>query len=121
MVDEGRGGQGAAVVSAGGLAVAKLLVGRVAGRVPVIAAGSVRTPDQAQRAIDVGLSLVAVGQGLVMNPEWVERTKTRPEMIDLELNPSRIASTALPPKLWNFIEATRGWFAIVEDGHTEAS
>lgn len=97
----------------GGRTIAELLVGKVAGRVPLIAAGSVRTPEQAQRAINLGLSLVAVGQGLVMNPDWLELAKTRPEMIELELNPSQIGGTALPPKLWEVIEATWGWFAIV--------
>ena len=39
---------------------------------PVIAAGLIRTPDQAEQALATGLSLVAVGQGLVINPDWVE-------------------------------------------------
>lgn len=44
----------------------------MAGWVPVIAAGLIRTPDQAQQALATRRSLVAVGQGLVMNPDWVE-------------------------------------------------
>jgi 2,4-dienoyl-CoA reductase-like NADH-dependent reductase (Old Yellow Enzyme family) len=52
--------------------IAELVSMRVARRVPVIAAGQVRTPEEARKALELGLSLVAVGQGLVMNPEWVE-------------------------------------------------
>ena len=48
-------------------------VAHVAGRAPVIAAGRTRALDQAARALLMGLPLVAVGQGLVMNPRWVER------------------------------------------------
>jgi 2,4-dienoyl-CoA reductase-like NADH-dependent reductase (Old Yellow Enzyme family) len=93
--------------------IAQLLVNRVAGRVPVVAAGQVRTPERAESALNLGLSLVAVGQGLVMNPEWVELAKNgSDDQIEMELKTSKVPDIALPSKLWNVIEATSGWFEV---------
>jgi 2,4-dienoyl-CoA reductase-like NADH-dependent reductase (Old Yellow Enzyme family) len=99
--------------------IAERIVTRVAGRIPVIAAGQVRTPAQAESALDLGLSLVAVGQGLVMNPEWIELAKSGHAVeIETELKTSKVQSIALPTKLWDVIEATTGWFKIEKDDDT---
>ena len=98
-----------------GPTIAERFVTHVDGRVPVIAAGGVRTPEQAQAALDLGLSLVAIGRGLVMNPGWVTLAQTgRATEIATELDPGTVKEIALPAKLWTVIEATRGWFAIKE-------
>lgn len=97
----------------GGRTLARRVVEHVAGRVPVIAAGQVRTPDQAEAAIASGLPLVAIGQGLVMNPDWVELARTgRDRAIDTALNPSEVPRLAIPAKLLAVIQATTGWFEI---------
>jgi 2,4-dienoyl-CoA reductase-like NADH-dependent reductase (Old Yellow Enzyme family) len=92
---------------------AELIVERVAGGVPVVAAGQIRSLEQAETALELGLSLVAVGQGLVMNPDWVELALSdRGDQIDTALRTSRIPEIMLPAKLWKVIEATTGWFDI---------
>lgn len=89
------------------------VVERVAGRVPVIAAGLLRTPAQAAQALDVGLSLVAIGQGLVMNPNWVELAESgREAEIDTTLPVSKVPAISLPDKLWAVIQAMTGWFEL---------
>lgn len=96
-----------------GSLIAELIVERVAGRISVIAAGQVRTPEQAQSALEFSLSLVAVGQGLVMNPEWVELAQSDAgREIAVALSPSMVSEIVLPAKLWNVIRATSGWFEI---------
>lgn len=96
-----------------GKTTAARVVERVAGRVPVIAAGRLRTPAQAARALDVGLSLVAVGQGLVMNPNWVELAESgREAEIDTTLPVSKVPAISLPDKLWAVIQAMTGWFEL---------
>jgi 2,4-dienoyl-CoA reductase-like NADH-dependent reductase (Old Yellow Enzyme family) len=96
-----------------GATIAQLIVGHVAGRVPVIAAGQVRTPSQADAALAQGLPLVAVGQGLVMNPDWVELAQTgQADRIASRLDVSTLTDIAMPGKLWAVIDATTGWFAI---------
>jgi 2,4-dienoyl-CoA reductase-like NADH-dependent reductase (Old Yellow Enzyme family) len=92
---------------------AELILERVRGRLPVIAAGQIRTPDQAEKAMVLGLPLVAVGQGLVMNPNWVELAKDGlDERIDTTLSPSKVPQISIPDKLWTVIEATTGWFTL---------
>ena len=91
----------------------KLILERVGGRVPVLAAGLIRKPEQAAKAMEMGLSLVAVGQGMVMNPDWVELAKSDlDEQIDTSLSTSKARHVAIPGKLWKVIEATTGWFQL---------
>lgn len=99
--------------STGDKTIAQLVVAHVAGRVPVIAAGGVRTPDQAEAALATGLSLVAVGQGLVMNPDWVELAQSgHADEIVTTLDVATLPEIAMPAKLWAILDATPGWFSI---------
>lgn len=85
----------------------------IGGRVPLIAAGQFRTPDQAQHAIAAGLPLVAIGQGLVMNPDWVAHARDRKGAeIALDIAAPDASRLGVPPKLWTVIDATPGWFTI---------
>jgi len=96
--------------------IAELIAARVAGRIPVIAAGQVRTPQQAESALNLGLSLVAVGQGLVINPDWVELSQWDDgNLIETEIKTTAIPEIVLPAKLWGVIEAATGWFNINDD------
>jgi len=102
--------------SAGEATIAELIVAWAKGRIPVIAAGQIRTPAQAEKAIALGLSLVAVGQGLVMNPDWVELANTgRTEHVETDLRTSSVSQIGIPSKLWLVIKATTGWFAIRDE------
>ena len=86
---------------------------RLADRIPLIAAGQIRTPEQAKEAIAAGLSLAAVGQVLVMNPDWVRFARGEAQgSIALDVAASDVPRLAIPPKLWSVIEATTGWFSV---------
>ncbi|MGC3987351.1 MAG: hypothetical protein QM777_22970 [Pseudorhodoferax sp.] len=95
-----------------GQTTARQFIARVAGRVPLMAAGQLRTPEEARRAIALGLPLVALGRGLAMNPQWVERARQgRDDAIDTTLDLSREpGELQVPDKLWAVIQATPGWF-----------
>jgi 2,4-dienoyl-CoA reductase-like NADH-dependent reductase (Old Yellow Enzyme family) len=96
--------------------IAELIATRVAGRVPVIAAGQMRTPEQANRALELGLSLVAVGQGLVINPSWVELSASGQEnLIERAVRTSNVPKIELPTKLWGVIQTATGWFKVDDD------
>ena len=96
--------------------IAELIANRVSGRIPVIAAGQIRTPEQAKRALDLGLALVAVGQGLVINPNWVELSKSGSEnQIEVEVRTSKVSEIEIPAKLWGVIQAATGWFKVKDD------
>ncbi|MCO7261960.1 NADH-dependent flavin oxidoreductase [Dickeya zeae] len=93
---------------------AELLVEHVADRIPLMAAGLIRTPSDAEKALSTGLSLVAVGQGLVMNPAWVELAgEGREAEIATALDADRVPLLAIPDKLWGVIQVAKGWFPVV--------
>lgn len=94
--------------------IVSILSDHIGGRIPLIAAGGIRTPAQAESALDMGLSLVALGQGLVINPDWIEHARTgRDSNIRLSLSASDVIPASIPRKLWAVIDATPGWFNVV--------
>lgn len=98
-----------------GKTTAQLLIEHVAGRVPLIAAGGMKTPAQAETALNSGLSLAAIGQALIMNPNWVALTKSdRADEIATVLDPASVPNLTIPDKLWSAIQAAPGWFQIRE-------
>ncbi|MGE8065100.1 NADH-dependent flavin oxidoreductase [Pseudomonas sp. NPDC089569] len=97
--------------AASGRLTASLIVEHVAQRVPVIAAGQIRTPDQADEALALGLTLVAIGKGLVMNPQWVEQAMQQAPLTT-ELSSSDVDDLDIPDNLWMTIQATTGWFPL---------
>ncbi|NPE50330.1 NADH-dependent flavin oxidoreductase [Dickeya dadantii] len=106
---------GKPIVDDGGKTTAQLIIEHVANRVPVIAAGGLKTPALAQAALDAGLSLTAIGQALVMNPNWVALAKAgRADEIVNVLDPASVPGLNIPEKLWAVISYAKGWFSLVE-------
>lgn len=82
-------------------------------RIPLISAGKIRTPVQAEQALTLGLPLVAIGKAIVMNPNWVELAQNESEQILLELEINRRdPDLYIPDDLWNEIETRKGWFPL---------
>lgn len=105
------------VESPNGPRTIELILNHIAGRVPVIAAGKIRTPSQAQEAISAGLPLVAIGKGLVINPEWVTLAESgRSHEIQTTLNPQLVHELTIPDKLWDQIQTSKGtgWFPLMD-------
>ncbi|MTE71359.1 NADH-dependent flavin oxidoreductase [Escherichia coli] len=105
------------VESPNGPRTIELILNHITGRVPVIAAGKIRTPSQAQEAISTGLPLVAIGKGLVINPEWVTLAESgRGHEIQTTLNPQLVPELTIPDKLWDQIQASKGtgWFPLMD-------
>jgi 2,4-dienoyl-CoA reductase-like NADH-dependent reductase (Old Yellow Enzyme family) len=93
--------------------IVSILHKHIGNRIPLVAAGCIRTPEQAERAIEMGLSLVAVGQGLVINPDWLAHARAnRDSEIRLSISAADAAGASVPRKLWAVIEATPGWFSV---------
>lgn len=92
-----------------------LIIEHVNGRVPVMSAGSMVTPDDVSTALDKGLSLAAVGHALIMNPDWVEKVQNGEEAeIETAIKTSKVSELELPENLWNVIQAKGSWFKIEE-------
>lgn len=71
--------------------------------------------DNVTTALGKGLSLAAVGHGLIMNPDWVEKVQNGKEAeIETSIKTSKVSDLELPEKLWNVIQASGPWFKIEE-------
>ncbi|HTG67640.1 MAG TPA: NADH-dependent flavin oxidoreductase [Candidatus Udaeobacter sp.] len=93
----------------------ELIVEHVNGRIPVMAAGSMVTPDDVETALDKGLSLAAIGHTLIMNPDWIEKVQNGQESeIQTAIKASKASQLELPKKLWGVIQASGPWFKIEE-------
>lgn len=82
-------------------------------RVPLISAGQIRTPYQAEQAIALGLPLVAIGKAIVMNPDWVElAANNQADQISVEIDIEKNPELQIPDLLWHEIKIRKGWFPI---------
>jgi 2,4-dienoyl-CoA reductase-like NADH-dependent reductase (Old Yellow Enzyme family) len=93
--------------------IVSILHAHIDGRVPLIAAGGIRTPGQAESALGTGLSLAAVGQGLVMNPDWMAYARDGCDSdVRISISSGDVSWASIPHKLWAVIAATPGWFNV---------
>lgn len=89
------------------------LISHVGDRVPLMAAGALRTPEQAEHALGLGLSAVAVGKGLVMNQDWVALARSGNDAaIRQTLDVDRRVELAIPEGLWRAVEISPGWIPV---------
>ncbi|KDM92928.1 NADH-dependent flavin oxidoreductase [Photobacterium galatheae] len=98
-----------------GLPTASLVAAHVNRRVPVIAAGQINRPEQAEQALQLGVDMVAIGRSLVINPEWVEMAQGKVPAFIRETLPQDVKpDLTIPDKLWQVIEQTPGWFPLAK-------
>lgn len=93
--------------------ILKLILDHVDRRIPVISAGGVKQGSDALEAIKMGLSVVAVGHGLIINPDWVGLVKNG-DKADEVLNLSKADELAVPKKLQTFIKVATGFFQVTD-------
>ncbi|MDQ0058616.1 NADH-dependent flavin oxidoreductase [Paenibacillus harenae] len=85
---------------------------RVGHLVPIIGVGSIRTPEEALRTLDV-VPFVAIGRELIMEPEWVEKVQSgREEQIRTKLSRNGQEDLVVPTPLWEVIVRPTNWFPI---------
>lgn len=89
------------------------IVETAAGRTPVIGVGSIHTPDEAVKALETGIALVALGRELIMEPDWVQKTAEGKEAeIKVTLNKADQERLVVPDPLWRAIIGSPGWFPV---------
>ncbi|RCW45436.1 NADH-dependent flavin oxidoreductase [Paenibacillus prosopidis] len=86
---------------------------RVGHLVPVIGVGAVRTPDDALKALETGIPLVAIGRELIIEPDWVEKiAEGREAEIKMTISKDDQDRLVVPTPLWQTIMRVPGWFPI---------
>ncbi|MEH7072751.1 NADH-dependent flavin oxidoreductase [Neobacillus drentensis] len=88
---------------------------RVGKTVPVIGVGSLYTVDDALKAIQSGVPLIALGREMIIDPDWVQKvTEGREAEIITKIDKSKQQELVIPDPLWQAIIHTPGWFPGVE-------
>lgn len=89
---------------------------RVGDKVPIIGVGSIKTPDDALKARNTGVPLLALGRELVLEPKWVQKVQAgEEESISTTLTKHDQERLMVPDGLWKRIMSIKGWFPVVED------
>lgn len=84
---------------------------RVGDKVPVIGVGSIYTADEALKAKATGVPLIALGRGIIIDPDWVEKVEQgREAEIVTKINKDAQEELVIPNPLWQAIVHTPGWF-----------
>jgi 2,4-dienoyl-CoA reductase-like NADH-dependent reductase (Old Yellow Enzyme family) len=86
---------------------------KVGERVPVIGVGSIYTADDALKAMESGVSMISIGRGLIIDPDWIEKVEQgRESEIETKLKKDAQSRLVVPDPLWQRIINTPGWFPI---------
>lgn len=89
------------------------IVETVRGRTPVIGVGSIHTPDEALKALETGIALVALGRELIMEPDWAKKTAAgKIQEIKTTLSRDDQNRLVIPDPLWHMVTTVPGWFPI---------
>lgn len=89
------------------------IVERVGSGLPVIGVGSLYTADEALKSLDSGISLVALGRPLLIEPDFVQKiAEGRAQEIETKLDLSAQKELVIPDPLWAVLTHTPGWVPV---------
>ncbi|EDL66733.1 NADH-dependent flavin oxidoreductase [Bacillus sp. SG-1] len=89
------------------------LLETIGDRAPLIGVGGIHTPEEAVKAIEAGVPLLALGRELIMEPDWVQKVEEgREDEIAATLSKNDQEKLVIPDYLWNAIINTPGWFPV---------
>ncbi|HWJ79740.1 MAG TPA: NADH-dependent flavin oxidoreductase [Niallia sp.] len=84
---------------------------RINNRVPLIGVGSIYTAEDAIKAFETDITLLALGRELIIDPDWVEKVQEgKEDKIITELDKDKQKELVVPDPLWNAIVSSPGWF-----------
>lgn len=89
----------------------KAIMKVVDGRLPVMGVGGIKDAETADQARRLGYDMVAVGKGLVMDPDWVEHVKAG-KAVGKTLKLSQAKELYIPKGLIDRIKEVEGWFPL---------
>ncbi|MDQ0879351.1 NADH-dependent flavin oxidoreductase [Peribacillus sp. V2I11] len=88
---------------------------RIGDHVPLIGVGSIYTADDAIKALQSGVPLIALGREIIIDPEWVQKVEQgREAEIVTKINKDNQRQLDIPDPLWQAIIHSPGWFPGIE-------
>ncbi len=99
---------------------AKVIAGHVQKRTTVIAAGSITSPSAAVQVLEDGPHLVAMGRGLLMEPEWAAKVYAGKENTIRLCMPGSYGSEQLtiPSPMYDKLLGRLGWVPVCHEETT---
>ncbi|MDQ1145989.1 2,4-dienoyl-CoA reductase-like NADH-dependent reductase (Old Yellow Enzyme family) [Bacillus sp. SORGH_AS 510] len=93
----------------------EIIQDRVGSQVPVIGVGSIYTVDDAAKAFQTGVPLLALGREIIIDPDWVQKVaEGRENEINTKIDKDKQQELVIPDPLWQAIVHTPGWFPGIE-------
>lgn len=84
-------------------------------RVPLIGVGSIHTAEEAIKALNTGIAILALGRELLMEPDWVQKVQEGKESeIVTTLSKRDQDKLVIPVPLWKALINTPGWLPVVD-------
>lgn len=92
--------------------IGKLVSRTIAGRKPFIGVGNIKSAKDIEQGLkNCGYDLIAVGQPLVTDPNWLSKIKNNENPID-SIDLQNYSSIPIPLKFRDKIEGAKGWFKV---------
>ncbi|MCG2616182.1 NADH-dependent flavin oxidoreductase [Terrimonas sp. NA20] len=92
--------------------IAQVLTSYIDDRIPVIAAGQLTTPSEADQALQAGLDMVAIGRGMVIHPQWALWANDGEEKeITMILETHLSSEKKIPVNMMGIVRSAKGWIA----------
>jgi len=96
--------------------ITEVLTSYINNRKPVIAAGQITTPGEANHALNLGLDMVAIGRSMVINPHWAKLAiQGRENEMTMELDMNKAKEKKIPEGIINIVHNTTGWIKTAND------
>ena len=95
------------------VSLTQLIFEKLNGSIPVIAVGGISTPEDAEKILKTGISLIALGRELLIEPLWLEKVKNKtPELIETSLDVKNQLGLLIPSPMWNSLLTRTGWITL---------
>lgn len=87
------------------------LLEKINERVPLIGVGSIYSAEDARKAFETGVPLLALGRELIIDPDWVQKVADgKEDEIITKIDKEKQEELVVPDPLWNKIVNIPGWF-----------
>jgi len=87
---------------------------RIGARIPVIGVGGIKNAVDAQKVLDAGIPLVAMGRELLMEPDWGIKVQQNSDKLRVALELKSQRELEIPDIMWNILVSRKGWIPIAE-------
>jgi len=92
-----------------------IVLEEVGNSIPIIGVGGISTPEQAEKVLETGISIVAMGREILIEPHWAEKIqKGYVNEIETALDIKNQAGLNIPTPLWNSLLTRTGWLPLKE-------